>query len=68
MNQNLKKFTELCLLSRSKGLSEENHKEKINLANKLVEEGVMTIDGNKFYNFTDDLDGKYFSKIINGNQ
>jgi len=45
MNEKVIKFTELCHLSRTKGLTKEKHEEKIDLANQMVKEGLMTYNG-----------------------
>jgi len=59
MNEKLKKFTELCLESRTKGLTEEKHLEKKKLADELVEEGLM-INKNNQYEFINAEDMDYF--------
>lgn len=62
MNNKIIKFTELCLKSRTKGLTKEKHLKKINLANELVNDGLMTNNG--MYNFVNEEDIKYFEDIM----
>ena len=65
MNQKISRLIELCTKSRSTGLTLDGHKEKINLFNELVEDGVMThIDGQ--YNFVDNEVGEMFKKSVQG--
>lgn len=62
MNEKVKRFTELCFLSRTEGLTMELHSEKKKLSNEMVEEGIMTYNGQ--YNFVNETDKEFFQKII----
>ena len=59
MNEKVKQFTELCFLSRTEGLTDEEHLKKIELANELVTDGIMKIDKG-CYNFVDKINSEYF--------
>jgi polyhydroxyalkanoate synthesis regulator phasin len=62
MNEKVKKFTELCYISRTEGLTMEQHLEKKKLADEMVIEGLMTHNGQ--YNFVNDVDKQFFQEMI----
>ena len=62
MNEKVKKFTELCSLSRTEGLTMDQHLEKKKLADEMVIEGIMTHDGQ--YKFVNMTDRKFFQEMI----
>jgi hypothetical protein len=62
MNEKVKKFTELCSLSRTEGLTMYQHLEKKKLADEMVIEGIMTHDGQ--YKFVNMTDRKFFQEMI----
>lgn len=62
MNEKVKRFTELCYLSRTEGLTMELHLEKKKLADEMVEEGVMI--QNDQYNFVNETDKEFFQKMV----
>jgi len=62
MNKKIEKFAEMCAKSRHEGLTKKEHLKKIDLANELVEDGLMTNNG--MYNFVNSEDSKYFTNII----
>jgi polyhydroxyalkanoate synthesis regulator phasin len=62
MNDKVKKFTELCAMSCTVGLTMEQHSEKKKLANEMVKEGIMTYDG--CYDFVNEADSLFFLETI----
>jgi len=62
MDIRVKRFTELCARSRHEGLTLIEHQEKKDIANKLVQEKIMTNNG--MYKFTDPVDTEYFLETI----
>lgn len=62
MDISIKKFSELCARSRHGGLTIYEHQEKKELADRLVENGIMTNNG--VYNFVDPENTKYFVDTI----
>lgn len=62
MNKKIERFAEMCARSRYEGLTQEEHLEKISLANELVQDGLMIHDGS--YNFINNEDSEYFLNTI----
>jgi polyhydroxyalkanoate synthesis regulator phasin len=62
MNEKVKKFTELCYISRTEGLTMEQHLEKKKLADEMVIEGIMTQESQ--YNFVSEIDKHFFQEMI----
>lgn len=62
MNEKVKRFTELCFMSRTDGLTIEQHLEKKRLADEMVDDGIMTHNGQ--YNFVNETDKEFFQKMI----
>lgn len=63
MNEKLIKFNELCAKSRHEGLSESKHKEKKELSEDLINEGLMVYN-NGSLDFVNEEDSKYFTDTI----
>ena len=63
MDKRIKKFAQMCAMSRHEGLSIPEHEKKIKLCNELVVDGLM-VNGENGFTFTNEEDGEYFDDVI----